>query len=205
MSSTPERRSEARNTIAEIKELFDGELPCDEATLVKHVYEEGSNNGVVEKCLEGGSRSLPLPDRKVEIEVSPMFAQCFPASAEDTFYQCSTKEQSAAAIMKTSSDDHISGALNIYVVEGTDLLDRVVTELLVASGTPGYVMMARKVARKLHQSFSPPLKQDEDRRIIIVRGLPYALLAASKTSSYRMRCSSVNFSPTGNVRVISAL
>ena len=87
--------------------------------------------------------------------------------------------------MRTSTEDHISGALHIYVEEGTDLLNLVVAAMLEANGDPDYVLMAQDIALKLHRSLSPPITQNEDRQVIIVRGLPYALLAASKTSSYR--------------------
>jgi ERCC4-type nuclease len=183
--NTPQGRSKARGTIEEIGEIFGGQLPCDRATLAKYVYEEASKDAVIEQCLQEGNSLTPLLDRKVSIDLSEKFEGCFPARTGDAFYHCSTKSQSAAAIMRTFCGDLVSDALHIYVVEGSNLLNLVVTTMIQASEAADYVSMARDVSKQLHKSFSSSGHPNIDRHVIIVRGLHYALLAASKTSSYR--------------------
>jgi hypothetical protein len=87
--------------------------------------------------------------------------------------------------MNTMCGDLTSPSLIVYVEDGEKLLERVMNALNGAGSSKNYVELAKKVAEKLNEILSHADHCENDHRVILIRGLPPAFVAAAKTPSYK--------------------
>lgn len=187
LGATPECRVQKLSRYREITNTFGDAMPCDPAAMLVCVYNEDSTDAAVEKALEMGTGAVEGPIRRnVSIEVSVDLESFFPPPETDSFYTISSNPWATSLVkFSTVCGTLRSKSLYVYVVEGKKILEDAETALRNAcKDHQDYVTVAKDVARGVDDAFPFSDHTKADHRVILVRGLPQALLAASKATSY---------------------
>ena len=186
IQSSSEDRTEKLSCYNEIKNSFGETMPFDSGTLLKCVYEEDSPDAAVERALEYSENPIHSIKRKVHIEVTDDMQSSFPEPSQDAFYKCTSRSFPTPTVkMSTTCGNLSSDALILYVITGETLLNEIIIALNSAGTQPRFLDVARHVAQNIDQHCSRGIYTKNDRRVILIRGLPPVLVAAKKSSSYR--------------------
>jgi hypothetical protein len=87
--------------------------------------------------------------------------------------------------MSTKCSNLSSDALIFYVITGEKFLKEITATLNSTKAQNKFVTVARNVAQSINQLCSQGQHTNQDRRVILIRGLPPALITAKMSSWYR--------------------
>jgi ERCC4-type nuclease len=179
--------TEKLSRYTEIKNSFGKTMPFDSGTLLKCVYDEDSPDAAVERALQY-SENLTHSGikRQVHIEATDDMRASFPEPSEDAFYKCTTRSFPTTTVkMSTRCGNLSSDALILYMITGEKLLNEINIAINSTGTQPKFLYVARHVAQNIDQHCSRGSYTKNDRRVILIRGLPPVLVEAKKSGSYR--------------------
>ena len=111
---------------------------------------------------------------------------------EETFYKITERENSVGAtdlpsvVLQTKDGSRLSSKMFLFVMEGKDLVEQVEKDMQSASND--YLLAARAIAKSIKSRCSchRTIKRvQEDRRVVLLRGLKPALEATAKRAGFR--------------------
>lgn len=197
-TATDEVRTQKRRQFEDIINEV-GEDTCDAPTLMHFLYYGNSPDGALNATLDYTDAIYSTEHRKVYIECSQTLGSCFEKPTDQSFYKLSLHPNSLPVLpvvkFLTQCESMRSDQLLVYVLEGSDLVKDVCSSLKGPFVSDNLVRVAKVIADKINdncktesESTQQPSNKTEqnERRVLLIRGLGPALGQAAKSSDFRI-------------------